>query len=102
MRMTRQRPSAALKPLRAHNVLMTREEEDALYALHQQCADMLGRHVSAAGIIRALVRASDQEAIPLAVLVSALEQEMRRGRHWGLVAKDKQGTRSAGKEVRQP
>jgi len=78
-----------LEPLRSHNVVFTRKEEDALYALRQQCRDRLGRGVSAAAVIRALIQAADAERIPLDTLTDALEREMHAGRRWGLVPRKK-------------
>jgi hypothetical protein len=77
-------PPTHPQQLHIHTFPLTRQDAASLAALAQACTDALGRRISRAGVLRALIRLTDQ-TIPLAAVVGAVEEELNAGRKWGRI-----------------
>jgi hypothetical protein len=77
------RQKQPLEPLTSRLFPLTRSDVDTLAVLTHDMTDRLGRAISAAAVIRALIRLAGDGQVESAVLVEGIEQELQAGRLWG-------------------
>jgi hypothetical protein len=70
-------------PLRPIGVTLSQEEVDILTELTTEQATLTGRSISNSALIRGLLRFA-QKGIEAMALRDAIEEEVKRGRRWGV------------------
>jgi hypothetical protein len=72
-----------LEPLTKRLVPLTASDITTLTALAQETSDRLGRTISGAAVMRALVRLAGKGTVTGKAIAEEVEQELKSGRLWG-------------------
>lgn len=62
---------------------LTRSDSKTLSALAEEMTDRLGRTISAAAVVRALIRLAGNGQVKGEAIAEQVEQELEAGRVWG-------------------
>lgn len=73
-----------LKPLTPRLAPLTPSDIKTLSALAEEMTDRLGRTISAAAIVRALIRLAGNGQVTGDAIAEQVEQELQAGRMWGM------------------